>query len=454
MADTPATEPVIKNSSYSRDQLETVVADILRESKAQGASASEAAVSIESGLSVTARMGEVETVEHNHDKGLGVTVYFGQSKGSASTSDFSSAAIRDTVAAACRIARYTAEDQYAGLADAELMAKSIPDLDLVHPWDIAPDQAVDIALECEAAARSFDQRITNSDGASVSSHQSYRVYGNSHGFVGSYGGTRHGLSCSVVGQDGGNMQRDYWYTSARSACELEAPDIVGHKAAERTVKRLGGRKVKTGKMPVLFSAEVASGLISSFFSAIRGGAQYRRSSFLLDALGKQVFPEFITIDERPHLLKGSSSAPFDREGVATTNRAFIKDGVLQSYVLDSYSARRLNSQTTGNAGGVRNVFITTGDKDLHALCREMGTGLLVTELMGHGTNIVTGDYSRGAAGFWVENGEIQYPVEELTVAGNLEQMLMDIVDIGCDVDKRGNIQTGSILLSSMTVAGE
>jgi len=454
MAQAPTSEPVIKNSSYSREQLEAVVGDILAEASAQGASGSEAAVSLESGLSVTARMGEVETVEHNLDKGLGVTVYFGQRKGSASTSDFSSAAIRDTVAAACRIARYTAEDDYAGLADVELMAREIPDLDLVHPWGLGPEQAIEIALECEGAARCFDERITNSEGASVNSHQSFRVYGNSHNFVGSYGGTRHSLSCAVVGQDGDSMQRDYWYTSARSASGLEAPDIVGRKAAERTVKRLGARKIKTCQVPVLFSAEVASGLLSSFFSAIRGGAQYRRSSFLLDSLGQQIFPEFITIDERPHLPRGSNSAPFDREGVATQARTFIQDGYLQSYVLDSYSARRLDMQTTGNAGGIRNAFITTGDKTLHALCREMDSGLLVTEMMGQGANMVTGDYSRGAAGFWVENGEIQYPVEELTVAGNLKQMFLDIVAVGNDVDVRGNIRTGSILLSNMTLAGE
>jgi PmbA protein len=453
-----AQTPVIKNSIYSREQLEQVVADILAESKKQGATASEAAVSIESGLSVTARMGEVETVEHNHDKGLGVTVYVGQRKGSASTSDFGSAAIRDTVAAACRIARYTAEDEYAGLADAALMAKEIPDLDLTHPWEITAEQAIDIALDCEGAARSFDMRITNSEGASVSSHQSFRVYGNSHGFIGAYGGTRHSLSCSVIatglGEQDGNMQRDYWYSSARHASELEAPDIVGHKAAERTVKRLDARRIKTCSVPVLFSSDVAGGLIGSFLGAIRGGAQYRRSSFLLDALGEQIFPEFMQIDERPRLLRGNNSAPFDREGVATQDRAFIVDGRLQSYVLDSYSARRLGRQTTGNAGGVHNLFVSSGEHDLHGLCREMNTGLLVTELMGQGTNMVTGDYSRGAAGFWVENGVIQYPVEEVTVAGNMKQMFKDIVAVGNDVDSRGNIRTGSILISNMTIAGE
>ena len=446
--------PVIKNSIYSREQLENVVAEILAEARVQGASAAEAAVSIESGLSVTARLGEVETVEHNHDKGLGVTVYVGQVKGSASTSDFADAAIKDTVAAACRIARYTAADEFAGLADAALMAQDIPDLDLTHPWDITAEQAIELALVCEAAARGFDKRISNSEGASVSSHQSFRVYGNSHGFVGAYGGTRHGLSCSVLaGQDEG-MQRDYWYTSSRHADALESPEAVGRKAAERTIRRLGARRVKTCNVPVLFSAEIASGLIGSFLSAIRGGAQYRRSSFLLDALGEQVFPDFMQIDERPQLLRGNSSAPFDREGVATQDRAFIIDGRLQSYVLDSYSARRLGRQTTGNAGGVHNLFVSSGGSDLQGLCREMGTGLLVTEMMGQGANMVTGDYSRGAAGFWIENGVIQYPVEELTVAGNMKQMFKDIVAIGNDVDSRGNIHTGSILISNMTVAGE
>ncbi len=452
-----AETPVIKNSVYSQAQLEGLVEQILAEASKLGATSSEAAVSIESGLSVNARMGEVETVEHNHDKGLGVTVYFDQRKGSASTSDFGAEAIRDTVAAACRIARYTAEDEYAGLADAELMAKDVPDLDLVHPWDLSPERAIELAIESEDAARSFDTRIVNSDGASVSSHHAYRVYGNSHGFVGAFGGTRHSMSCCVVGQEKGEdeaMQRDYWYTSSRDASGLEAPEIVGHKAAERTIKRLGARRIKTCQVPVIFAAEQASGLISSFFGAIRGGAQYRRSSFLLDCVGEQIFPGFIQIDEQPLLPRGQYSSPFDREGVATRNRDLIKDGVVQGYILDSYAARRLKLQTTANAGGTRNVFVSHGDDDLHALCRKMGTGLLVTDMMGHGTNMVTGDYSRGAAGFWVENGVIQYPVEELTVAGNLKQMFKDIVAIGNDVDQRGNIRTGSILVDNMTVAGE
>jgi len=454
MANQPQGNPVIKNSVYSRAQLESLVGQILAEAKSNGASSAEASVSIESGLSVNVRLGEVETVEHNHDKGLGVTVYFGHAKGSASTSDFGEQAIKDTVAAACRIAKYTAEDQYSGLADAELMAKDIPDLDLIHPWELSPEGAIKLALECETVARDFDSRIINSEGAGVSSHQAYRVYGNSHGFVGSYGGSRHGVSCCVVGEENGTMQRDYWYSSAREAGKLEAVTEVGRKAAERTVRRLGARRIKTGQMPVIFSADVAGGLISSFLGAIRGSIQYRESSFLLNCIGEQVFPEFITIDEHPLLVGGLHSAPFDREGVATRDSEIVNAGVVQRFILDSYSARRLKMQTTANAGGARNVRITTSDHDLAALCRNMDKGLLVTDMMGHGTNMVTGDYSRGAAGFWVENGEIQYPVEELTVAGNLKQMFQDIVAIGNDVDRRGNVHSGSILIGNMTVAGE
>lgn len=454
MAETPQSNPVIKNSVYGKAQLEGLVEQILAEARNNGASSAEASVSIESGLSVNVRMGEVETIEHNHDKGLGVTVYFGHSKGSASTSDFAEAAIKDTVAAACRIAKYTAADEYSGLADAGLMAKDIPDLELNHPWDLAPEQAIEMALACETTARDLDSRIVNSEGAGVSSHQAYKVYGNSHGFVGAYGGSRHGLSCCVVGEENNSMQRDYWYSSAREADKLEAVADVGRKAAQRTIQRLGAQRIKTGQMPVIFSADVAGGLVSSYLGAIRGGAQYRESSFLLNCIGEQIFPEFIQIAERPLLKRGLHSAPFDREGVATRDSAIVADGVAQRFILDSYSARRLNMQTTANAGGARNVSVSTSNEDLAALCRKMDRGLLVTDMMGHGTNMVTGDYSRGAAGFWVENGEIQYPVEELTVAGNLKQMFKDIVAIGNDVDLRGNVHTGSILIGNMTVAGE
>ena len=449
-----AQTPVIKNSVYSQGQLEGLVEQILSEAKQLGATAAEAAVSLESGLSVNVRLAEVETVEHNHDKGLGVTVYFGQRKGSASTTDFGESAIRDTVAAACRIARYTAEDPYAGLADADLMAAEVVDLDLNHPWEISPERAIELALESESVARDFDKRITNSEGASVGSHQAFRVYGNSHGFVGGYGGTRHSVSCCVIGQQGDNMQRDYWYSSSRDACTLEAPDVVGRKAAERTVRRLGARRMGTRQAPVIFAAELAGGLIGSYLGAVRGTAQYRKSSYLLDSIGEQVFPSFVRIDERPLLPRALYSAPFDREGVATRDRDLISGGVVQGYILDSYSARRLDMQTTGNAGGTRNVFVSHGDDDLYALCRRMDTGLLITDMMGHGTNMVTGDYSRGAAGFWVEGGEIQYPVEELTVAGNLKQMFKDIIAIGNDVDLRCNVRSGSILIGNMTIAGE
>ncbi len=449
-----AERPVVKSSSLTQTQLENLVSDILAEAKAQGASAAEAGVSVESGLSTTVRLGEVETIEHNLDKGLGVTVYMGRRKGSASTSDFTATAVRDTVSAACRIAKYTAEDEYAGLADAELMARTIPDLDLNHPWALSPEQAIDLALETENAAREFDCRITNSEGAAVSSHQSARVYGNSHGFVGTYSGTHHSLSCTVIGQDKGGMERDYWYSASRVPTELESAAYVGRKAAERTVCRLNARRLPTATVSVIFAADVAGSLISSYFSAMRGGAQYRQSTFLLDCLGEKIFPEFMQIDERPHLLRGNNSAPFDREGVATQDRDWIKDGRAMNYVLDSYSARRLQRQSTGNAGGVRNVFVQCGDKDFSALCREMGRGLVVTEMMGHGLNMVTGDYSRGAAGFWVENGEIQYPVSEITVAGNLRDMFMAIEAVGSDTDHRGNIHTGSILMREIMVAGE
>lgn len=446
--------PVVNNSSLTHSQLNQIVSDVIDEARRLGASAAEAAVSIESGLSVTVRMGDVETIEHNHDKGMGLTVYFGHAKGSVSTSDFAPQALREAVAAACRVAKYTAEDSYAGLADPEALATDIPDLDLNHPWSLPPERAIELALACEHTARGFDARIVNSEGASVGTHQAFRVYGNSHGFLGGYGGTHHSVSCAVVGREGESMQRDYWYTSSRLAEALEDAEQVGRRAAQRTVRRLGARKLTTRQVPVVFTAEVAGSLISSFLGAIRGGEQYRRASFLLDSLGQRVFPEFIHLYERPLLPQGYKSAPFDREGVATRDRDLVKDGAVMSYVLDSYSARRLALTTTGNAGGVRNVFIDTGDLSFDALLQEMNTGLVVTEMIGQGLNMVTGDYSRGAAGFWVENGEIQYPVEEVTVAGNMGDMLKNIAAVANDVDHRGNIHTGSILLAAMTVAGE
>ncbi len=433
--------------------LEQLVSDILGESRAKGASAAEAAVSTDSGLSATVRLGEVETVEHHRDKSAAVTVYFGKRKGSASTSDFSPEAVRETVAAACAIARYTAEDDYAGLADAELMAGVIPELDLYHPWSVDAEQAIEIAKEAEAAGRA-DTRVTNSEGATVSTNQGARVYGNSHGFVGGYAATRHSNSCVLIAQDGeDNMQRDYWYTVSRDAAGLEAPRAVGEHAARRTLQRLGARRVATCQVPVIFAAEIAGGLLGNFVGAVRGGSLYRNASFLVDHLGKQIFPEFIRIHEQPHLKRALGSAPFDNEGVATRARDIVTGGVLESYVLDSYSARKLGMQTTGNAGGVHNLRIDSGPLDLEGLVKEMGRGLLVTELMGMGVNMVTGDYSRGAAGYWVEHGEIQYPVQEITIAGNLRDMFMNIQAVGKDVDTRGNIHTGSLLLDNMTVAG-
>jgi PmbA protein len=442
------------NNTFDRADFERVLADLLAEAKAQGASSAEADVSIVKGLSVGVRLGEVETVEFNQDRGLGVTVYFGKRRASASTSDFSAKAVKETVEAACGIAKYTAEDPCSGLADPERMAYGYPDLDLCHGWDLSAEQAIDLAKNCEAAARDFDKRITNSEGASVSTHESLRVYGNSHGFIGSYPATRHSISCSVIAQQGESMQRDYWYSSARLPAELTAVEAIGKRAAERAVRRLNGRRLATTKAPVIFSAETASGLLSHFLAAIRGESLYRRSSFLLDCIEKQVFPAFVNIGEQPHLPRALGSAPFDAEGVITRSHALVSEGVVRSYVLDSYSARKLGMQSTGNAGGVHNLTIEPGAKDLAHLIRDLPRGLLVTELMGQGVNKVTGDYSRGAAGFWIEHGEIQFPVEEITIAGNLKDMFSGIREVGRDVELQRNIRTGSILIEQMTIAGE
>lgn len=428
------------------------VQDLLAEARRQGADAAEVGVSDDTGLGVTSRMGAIETIEFTRERGFGVTVYFGQRKGNASTSDCSAAAMRDTVQAACNIARFTAEDPFAGLADAELMARDIPDLDLYHPQQLDADAAGQLAQECEAVALAH-KGITNSDGASVATGESRRVYGNSLGFLGAARSTRHSISCAVVAGEGEHMQQNHWYTVARAAKNLESPATVGRIAAERTLARSAPRTLPTERVPVLFLAEVASSLIGHLMSAISGGALYRRSSFLLDALGSQLFPDWVTIDERPllHGLLGSSA--FDDDGVATRAKPFIERGQLVSYVLSTYSARKLGSVTTANAGGVNNLFISHGSDDLNAMIRRMHRGLLLTELMGQGVNLVTGDYSRGAAGFWVEGGEIQYPVHEITVAGNLRDMFKGIVAVGSDVDRRRGIITGSILLDSMTLAG-
>ena len=441
--------------SYSLAQLQEMSETVLRLAKDAGASAAEAEVSLGFGQNVSVRMNETETIEYNRDKGVSVSVYFGQQKGHASTSDLSPQALQDTVAAACNIARYTAKDEFCGLADAALMAKNIPDLDLHHPWDITVDGAIELAKVCESEARGVDTRITNSEGASVSTYEGMFAYANSHGFNGGYASSRHSLSCSVIADDGqDNMQRDYWYSTARSADDLESAQHVGRLAGERTVRRLGSQRIKTAQVPVMFDASISSGLISHLISAISGGSLYRKSSFLLDSLGKQVMSPLVTIEEQPHLLRGLASAPFDNEGVATTPRTLVKDGVLQAYVLSSYSARKLGMQSTGNAGGNHNLIVSHGDLDFNAMLKTMGTGLLVTELLGHGINMVTGDYSRGAAGFWVENGVIVHAVEEITIAGNLADMFKQIVAIGNDVLVQGSKQVGSVLIENMTVAGD
>lgn len=434
-------------------RLKQSVADALVEAARMGASGAEVGLSMDHGLSVTVRLGEIETVEHHRSQGLGVTVYFGQRKGSASSTDIRPAAIQETVAAACRIAQYAAEDPYAGLPDEEYLARQVLDLDLFHPWNIDVEDAKRMALECESAALDYDPAVTNSEGASVDTHQGLRVLGNSLGFLHGFRSSRHSLSCSVIGERGDSMQRDDWWTAARSACDLESAAAVGRQAAARTIRRLNARSLETRHCPVIYAADVASGLLGHFIGAIRGGNLYRKSSFLLDCLGKSIFPAHIHIHEQPHLPRALGSTPYDGEGVATRTRDLVQNGILQSYVLNSYSGRKLGLPTTGNAGGVHNLTLDAGNLDLGGLLRKMDRGLLVTELMGQGINMVTGDYSRGAAGFWVENGQIQYPVEEITVAGNLKQMFLDIQAVGNDVDLRGNTRTGSILIGEMTLAG-
>jgi len=436
--------------------LRDIVSFALEESRRLGASQCEADASVSQGLNVSVRLREVDTVEYQRDRGLGVTLYFGKRKGSASTSDLSRTAVQETLAKAVAIARFTAEDPYAGLVDPEALARDIPDLDLDHPWGLTPEQAIELARTCENAGLEVDPRITNSEGASVGTQRHSGVYGNSHGFLGGYSGTSHSLSCSLVAQQGEDMQRDYWYTSARDPKDLEPADHIGRRAGERTVARLGARKLTTRKAPVIFSPEMARGLIRHFIGAIRGASQYRKASFLLNAAGEAVFPQFVQMQERPHILKGLASAPFDAEGAATRDRDLVRNGVLDGYVLGSYSARKLGLKTTGNAGGIHNLIVAAPGKalDMSSLLKRMGTGLVVTELMGHGVNGVTGDYSRGASGFWVENGTMVYPVQEITIAGNLRPMYQNIVALGSDIDDRGGIRTGSVLVGEMTIAGD
>ncbi len=440
--------------SYPFAKLQQIARDILYHAKQGGASACETNVSDGFGQTITVRQGTVETIEYNRDKGLSVTVYLGHKRGNASTSDFSSNAISETVAAALSIARHTAEDNCAGLADADLLARTFPDLDLHHPWPLSVEQAIQLSRDCEAAALAVDKRITNSEGASVSQSETQFVYANSLGFMGGYPLSRHSMSCAVIAQQNDVMQRDYWYSVARDTADLEQFDNIGKKAGERTVARLGAKKIATCEVPVLFEAPVASSLIGHFVAAVNGSNLYRKSSFLLDSIGQQVFTPDIQIREIPYIKKGLASSSFDDDGVATIERNVVEDGRVKGYFLSSYSARKLGLRSSGNAGGNHNLILENAmPEDFTALLKKMNNGLLVTELMGHGINAVTGDYSRGASGYWVEGGEICYPVEEITIAGNLKQMLAGIVAVGNDTIIRGSKQCGSILIDRMTVAG-
>ncbi|MDG2536075.1 metalloprotease PmbA [Dyella jiangningensis] len=445
--------PTQDRSLEELDRLAQLAEDVIRRARAAGASQAEVAASIDTGLNVNVRLGEVETVEHTRDRGFGLTVYFGKHKGSASTADLNPDSIQATLDQACAIARYTEEDEAAGLADAERMATQFPDLDLWHPWRIDTEGAIALGKQIEDAGRSH-AGITNSDGASVQMGEAVAVYANSHGFLGRERGTRHSLSLSLIAGDEEGMQRDYWYDSVRSADDFMSAASLGNKAAQRTLSRMGARSLSTRQSPVMFAPEVARGLIGHLIGAVSGGALYRRASFLLDHAGKQIMPSWLNIVERPFLMRGQGSSVFDAEGVATRDSSLIENGVLARYVLGSYSARKLGLASTGNAGGIHNLIVETGQDDFAAMLKRMGTGLLVTEVMGQGVSTVTGDYSRGAAGFWVENGQIAYPVEEITIAANLRDMYANIVAVGADVDPRSHILTGSILLEQMTIAGE
>jgi len=444
------------NSAFSHphEELQRIAAQVLDHARALGATAAETEVSEGFGQTVSVRKGEVETIEYNRDKGVGVTVYIGQQRGHASTSDFKPKALRETVEAAHAIARFTAADDCAGLADPDLLAREVADLDLYHPWDLGVEEAIERARACEAAALGVDPRIRNSEGATLSTQQSHFVYANSNGFVGGYPGSRHSVMCSVIGGEADEMQRDDWYSIARSPEQLEAVEEVGRRAGARTARRLGARKIGTMEVPVLFEAPIAASLLGHFAAAASGGSLYRRSSFLLDALGQTIFAPFVRIRDLPDIPRGLGSTPFDDEGVATQARDVVAGGVLNGYFLGSYSARKLGMRSTGNAGGSHNLVLDSTGEDFAALLRKIGRGLLVTELLGMGVNQVTGDYSRGAAGFWIENGAIAYPVHEITIAGNLKDMFKSIVAIGTDVVARGPRQCGSVLIERMTVAGE
>jgi PmbA protein len=435
------------------ESLQAVAAQAVALARRHGADQAEVGVSYEEGLSVSVRMGELESVERQRDRGLAITVYREQRKGSASTTDFSATSIEDTVRKALSIGSFTAADEYAGLAEADLMAKGTKDLELYFPWDVDVDRATELALRSETAARSLDARIANSEGASVSSGVGQRVYANSHGFVGGYPTSTHSMSCSVLAKAGESLERDYWYTVSRHPDDLESPEEVGEEAARRALQRLNARTLSTRKVPVLYPAELAKGLFGHLVAALRGTAQYRRASFLLDAVGKQVLPAFIEIEEDPWIPRALASAPFDAEGVATRRRRLVEGGVLQGYVLSSYSARRLGLATTGNAGGIHNLLVKPTAGTLEDLIKDCDEAFVVGELLGQGVNTVTGDYSRGAAGFWVERGAIVHPVHEVTIAGNLMDLFREIQAVGSDIDERGTVRCGAVRVDGLTLAG-
>lgn len=434
-------------------RLSSVAQHLLAQARAAGANQCEVVCNEDAGLAVNVRMGDVETVEATRDRSVGITVYFGQRKGSASTADLREDSLAATVAQACAIARHTENDPCAGLADAALMASTLREFDSWHPQPFDADRAIDFALACEAAGREQDARIGNSDGASMNANASLSVYANSHGFLGAERATSYSAGCALIAGEGDAMQRDGWFSVALAQSDLETPSAIGLKAAQRTLVRLNPRQLPTGQVPVLFSAEMARSLIGSYLGAVSGGALYRRASFLLDSVGTQVFPAWFGIEENPFLLRGFRSAAFDAEGVATRQSPLVEDGIVSRYILGSYSARKLGLETTANAGGVHNLQVKTNAGDLASQIKAMQRGLLVTELMGQGVNMITGDYSRGAAGFWIEHGEIAYPVDGITIAGNLKAMFADIETVGSDIDLRSHVRTGSILIGKMTVAG-
>lgn len=437
-----------------KPELEHIINKMLTHAQHIGATSAEAAANIGLGFSVTARMGEIDTIEHNRDKNADVTVFVGHKTGSASTSDFSDSALEMCVEKAYHIAKLTSEDHYTGLAEKELLAFNYPNLDLYHPWNLTPEQGITLAVQLENLARSVDNRIINSEGATISNHEYVEIYGNTLGFMGYYPSSQHVINCGLIAFDGHEMHRDFDYTIATDPLQLEDSASLAQRVAKLTLNRLGAKYLKTQQCPVIFAPQVAKSFLGNFIAAISGGNLYRKASFLLDKLQQPIFPDFVTIDERPHLLKATGSVPFDDEGVKTENKDLVNQGILKSYVLSSYSARKLGMRSTGNAGGVHNIFINHSEQNLPELLKQMHTGLLVTEVMGQGVNLVTGDYSRGAFGFWVENGEIQYPVHEITIAGNLKDMFAQIIAVGNDRDNRSNIHTGSILIEKMMVAGK